>query len=248
MSLRLLFLLSILLAISGTPVQAQLQNGNFSSELDIDSAYRWNIKNYQIGDRRVEFKSSPTAFEFVHGSRVELVVLQDPSGVDITSFDTLSSATDLSDYFDLRYDGLSYDFFQADLLYLWIFPLRAVAEDGSSVNLISEFWIFNLHNLLLNGETLKLNATVDSDFVTSDETDDEIIVNYDDGSATIQAKVDKPTGLLNSINFVSSSPDFRIEIDRRGGGSALPISPLPVIFALIATTWIVRRVRSSLKH
>jgi hypothetical protein len=146
-------------------------------------------------------------------------------------------------YFLLQYDTISYDFEIADPLYIWLFPVSAIDKAGNSINLITEFWIYNLYNLLLNGETLEFNSSIPSSEITSETKEDELTVNFDNGDSTIQARVDRSTGLLNTLNFVSFSPDFRIEIDRRGGGSALPLSPLPVLAGLIVITLFGRKFR-----
>lgn len=233
----------ILLPITSVVSEIDPTTASFSAGIESDTTYSWNIENYQIGDRLVEIKTSSTAFEFVHGSRIDLTILQNPATLDLSSRSSISNAADFDDYFVLQYDTISYDFEIADLLYIWIFPVSAIDKAGNSINLITEFWIYNLYNLLLNGETLEFNSTLPTSEITSEIKEDEITVNFDNGDSTIQARVDRSTGLLNTLNFVSFTPDFRIEIDRRGGGSALPNSPFPVLAALIAIPLLERKFR-----
>lgn len=250
--IRGILILIIPLILLVNPVFAdsipELTSAKFSSDVSIDQEYSWNVDNYQYRSERVENKNNPNSFELIHGSDISLTVLKDPSDMDLARRDSLTNSSGFSDYFSLVYDDISTDFSQASPLYIWIFPPLATATDGSSIDLLTDFWIYNVYNILTTGETLEFNSSLLEGDVTSELDGDELKINFDIADsegvdASIAASVHKPSGVLISLSLISLDPDFRIEIDRSGTGGFLPVQPLWIIIPIIGLPLVYRKIK-----
>lgn len=241
-----LIMISILVIPTSGQLNTDVSSAPFSDELNAGESFEWRIDNYQIGTTRVE-TSNPDSFDFIHGSTIELKIKKDPSGLDLAEIDDIAIAEGYSEYFELKYDDNSFDFSYASPLYIWIFPPVGKNPSGGDIDLISNFWIYNVYNILRNGESLNFNSTLpDGDVSTDVNTDDDLItvnmeLNSEDSS--IRAEVQKSTGVMTELSYISHSPDFRIEIDRRGaGGGFLPIS-LWYLIPLVTLPILMKRLR-----
>jgi len=239
--------LSILVFSTPSSAQLSISQANFSNNLTVGNKYSWTIENYQLGDRRIENRQPAGSFQFIHRSRVDLTILEDPNQINLANADSLQNEVNLTSYFKLSYDDIVWDSQSIAQLYIWIFPVTGTTTEGKAIDLLDNFWIYNLANILVNGTTYSFHSSLPTpDKFTSSTKDGERSINLVVGDTDLLARVDEGTGVLNSISLVGklSGNDFRLEINRRGGGSgALPLPAFWIVLPLVAIPVFIRYYR-----